>query len=147
MYLLPVPPKITAEKVKSEVQRFWNVFSSKSAEALMEFYASESTVFGSAATRPEPGRLAATRRQREYFGAQSVVKAKPGPIEVQMVGESAAVASYTFEFHASRVAAVLGGTVEEKIQHGRATQVFVADGDGRLHIVHEHLSVPDRGKG
>ena len=47
----------------------------KDAEALAGFYAHESSVFGSAATRSEPGRLAATRRQREYFGAHSTVKA------------------------------------------------------------------------
>ena len=128
--------------MKGEVQRFWNTFAAKSAEALAEFYASESSVFGSNGVRPEPGRLAAARRQREYFGAQSTVKAKPGLIDVVLLGDTAAVATYTFEFHATKVAGLLATANEEKILNGRATQVFAYDSDGKLRIVHEHLSVP-----
>lgn len=138
-------PKLTVEQIRAEVVRFWNVFTSKDAEALAEFYAHESSVFGSAATRSEPGRLAATRRQREYFGAHSTVKASTGAIEVLVLADgSAAVADYTFQFHASKVMTALGGTTEENIKHGRATQVFAYDPDGRLRIVHEHLSTVDK---
>ena len=130
---------VSAEQVRSEVQRFWGAFMAKSAEAIESFYLPESTVFSSVASRAEPGRLAATRRKREYFHPESRIRVQLGPIEVQAVGDIA-VASYTFEFHASRVAGALGKTVEEDIQNGRATQVFAQQPDGKLCILHEHLS-------
>ena len=120
--------KITADLVKATVRRFWDVFTSKSSDALADFYAHESSVFGSQTTRTEPGRLAAARRHREYFHAQSVLKAEVGEIEVISLGERAAVASYTFKFHATKVANMLGKTVEEEITSGRATQVFGSGG-------------------
>lgn len=134
--------KITADQVRSEVQRYWNVFAAKSAEILEQLYTPDATVFGSDAVRPEPGRLAAARRRREYFQPLTVVTTKLGPIEVQMLGDEAAIASYIFEFHASKVASATGRS-EENIQHGRATQVFAADADGGLRILHEHLSSAD----
>jgi ketosteroid isomerase-like protein len=134
--------KITADQVRGAVRRFWDVFTTKSAEALAEFYAHESSVFGSQSTRSEPGRLAAARRNREYFHSHSVLKASTGEIEVILLGESAAVASYTFKFHATKVASILDKAAEENIQHGRATQVFAVDPGGVLRIVHEHLSLP-----
>ena len=138
-------PKLTVDQVRAEVVRFWNVFANKDSEALAEFYAHESSVFGSSATRSEPGRLAATRRQREYFGAHSSVKATTGMIEVLILGDgSAAVADYTFQFHASKVMTALGTPTEENIKHGRATQVFAYDPDGKLRIMHEHLSTVDK---
>jgi ketosteroid isomerase-like protein len=56
-----------------------------------------------------------------------------------MLEDSAAVASYTFQFHAVRTTAT--GKMEENIRHGRATQVFGYDPDGKLRIFHEHFSV------
>lgn len=136
--------KLTAEQVKAAVERFWSAFSTKSEEALMDFYGHESSVFGSAAVRAEPGRLAATRRKREYFNPQTTVKATLGPIEVLLLGDTAAVASYTFQFNASKVMTALGTPTEENIKYGRATQVFAFDPDGRLRIFHEHLSTVDK---
>jgi hypothetical protein len=60
-----------------------------------------------------------------------------------LIGDSGAVASYNFQFHANRAAA-LGKTEEEDIKNGRATQVFMLDVDGKLRIVHEHLSTLDK---
>jgi ketosteroid isomerase-like protein len=131
---------ISAEQIRAEVARFWGAFSSKSADVIESFYLPDSTVFSSVTHRAEPGRLAATRRKREYFHPQSRIRVQLGPIEVQEVGEHAAVASYSFEFHASRVSGVLGKAVDEDIENGRATQVFVQQADGRLCILHEHLS-------
>jgi ketosteroid isomerase-like protein len=137
--------QLTADQVRAEVQRFWNAFSGKDAVTLAEFYAHESSVFGSDATRSEPGRLAATRRHREYFGAHSTVKAHLGAIEVIVLADgAAAVADYTFQFQASKVRTALGATIEENIKHGRATQVFAFDPDGKLRIFHEHLSTVDK---
>lgn len=140
-----MPSKITAESIEGEVQRFWNAFAAKDAHALEEFYAHESVVFGTSSTRPEPGRLAAARRQREYFHPTAVLRVKPMMIEVMPLGDTAAIASYNFEFEASNVASGSGGNTQEKIAHGRATQVFSYDAEGRLRILHEHLSLPAKG--
>ncbi len=138
-------PKLTAELIRAEVTRFWKVFCEKDSVSLAEFYGHESSVFGSSSARSEPGRLAAARRQREFFGAHSTLKATMGPIEVQVLADgSAAVADYTFSFHASKVMTAIGGTTEEHIKQGRATQVFAYDPDGKLRIVHEHLSHVDK---
>jgi len=130
---------IKTDQVRAEVERFWSAFSSKSAEIIESFYLPESTVFSSVSSRAEPGRLAATRRKREYFHPQSRIRVQLGKIEVQEIGEQAAVASYTFEFHASRVMGAMGKDVEEDIHNGRATQVFV-ETNGRMCILHEHFS-------
>lgn len=136
--------KVTADDVQAEVRRFWSIFAGKSPEGLKGFYAGESSVFGSSSTRAEPGSLAAARRQREYFTPQTTMKVHLGPIEVVMLGDEAAVASYTFQFHATKVANLLGKGHEEDIQQGRATQVFIRDVEGKLRIVHEHLSTVDQ---
>jgi len=138
-----MPAKLTQDEVQAEVRRFWSIFAGKSPEGLKGFYAGESSVFGSSSTRAEPGSLAAARRQREYFTPQTTMKVQLGAIEVVMLGESSAVASYTFQFHATKVAGLLGKGQEEDIQQGRATQVFARDVEGKLRIVHEHLSTVD----
>ena len=135
--------KLTADEVQAEVRRFWSVFSGKAAEGLKGFYGGESSVFGTSSTRAEPGSLAAARRQREYFTAQTTLKVQLGMIEVVLLSESSAVASYTFQLHASKVASGLGKAQEEDIKQGRATQVFARDVEGKLRIVHEHLSTVD----
>ena len=136
--------KITPDQIRAEVKRFWSVLSGKRADQMAEVYAHEATVFSSSSARSEPGRLAAARRQREYFQPLTTVNIDMGPIEVALLGDHAAVASYTFRFHASKVASTKGGVVEEIIEHGRGTQVFVLEPDGALRIVHEHLSSVDK---
>jgi len=133
---------LSPDSVRAEVTRFWNAFTTKSLETLEDFYAHESSVFGSLSHRPEPGRLAAKRRQREYFGPDSILRSQLGLVDVVMLSESSAVACYTFQFHATKLAAS-GPRVEEHIGNGRATQVFAVDpGDKKIRIYHEHLSVP-----
>lgn len=136
--------KITAEQVRGEVLRFWNVFMEKNAAALMEFYAPDSSVFSSVSARVEPGRLAAARREREYFHAKSSIRSSTGIVEVILLGETGAVADYTFTFHATKVGSGMTATAEEDIKQGRATQVFRLEPDGRVLIVHEHLSAIDK---
>jgi ketosteroid isomerase-like protein len=92
----------------------------------------------------EPGRLAAARRQREYFHAKSTVRSTTGNVEVILVSDTAAVANYNFTFHATRVASGAAGAAEEDIKQGRATQVFRLEPDGKVLIVHEHLSSVDK---
>lgn len=135
-------PKLNSERVQAEVKRFWDVFTSKEPEMLTEFYAPQSSVFSTSASRAEPGRLAAARREREYFNSQTTIRCEVGPVEVTMLGDDAAVAVYTFQFHANKVSGGFGKHFEETIRVGRATQVFVLDSDGDLRVIHEHLSVP-----
>jgi ketosteroid isomerase-like protein len=88
--------------------------------------------------------MAAIRRDREYFQGGSKIQSSIEGIEIVLVGDSVAVAAYTFRFHATRCDA-LGKYVEEDIQDGRATQVFGFDEDGSLRIFHEHFSQPAAG--
>jgi ketosteroid isomerase-like protein len=136
-----VATRLNAEHVRAEVSRYWTAFCSKSREALEDFYAHESTVFPTSSTRPEPGRLTAARRDREYFGPRTTVKVSTGHIEVVLLGDEAAIASYTFQLSASNVANSTLQNGTEDIKFGRATQVFAIDPEGALRIIHEHLSV------
>jgi ketosteroid isomerase-like protein len=136
-----IATRLTAEDIRAEVSRYWTAFTSKSRESLEDFYAHESTVFPTSATRPEPGRLTAARRDREYFGPRTSLKVSTGFIEVTLIGEDAAVASYTFQLSATNVASSVVQNGTEEIKFGRATQVFATDPEGSLRIVHEHLSV------
>ncbi|HYG97880.1 MAG TPA: DUF4440 domain-containing protein [Terriglobales bacterium] len=140
-YTAMLATKLTVEVVQAEVARFWSAFTSKSVDAVEDFYAQESTVFGTTSSRPEPGRLAAIRRQREYFHPQTTLRVQTSPVEVYMLGEFAAIATYTFQFHASRAKIGVEKSSEEHVIHGRATQIFAVDTDDRPRIFHEHLSV------
>ncbi len=130
---------LSPEAIRTEVSRFWNAFSDKDVMRLQEFYAHESVGFGSASTRSEPGRLAATRRQREYFGSSAPIRVQTSSVDVIMIDDGTAVACYTFEFRATRTTA--SGKSEEHVKNGRATHVFGFDPDGNVRIFHEHLSV------
>ena len=134
--------KINPDEVRSEITRFWNLFVSKAPELLEEFYAPDATVFSSSAARSEPGRLAVTRRRREYFDKQTSVRVHLGAIDIQLIDDLAAIASYTFRFDALRVSGGIGKASDEHLEHGRATQVFCLDGEGKLRIIHEHFSSP-----
>lgn len=131
---------LDAKQVEAEIARFWKAMTAKSVQVLEDFYDHTSSVFGTSAVRPEPGRLAATRRAREYFQAGASLTVSTSPVEVVLVGE-AALASYTFTLEATKIDPLTGKAVQETIRHGRATQVFTVNPDGKLYIVHEHLSV------
>jgi len=133
-------PNLTPEEIRTDVARFWNVFTSKAPDLLEEFYASDATVFASTGVRAEPGRLAVTRRRREYFDKQTSVRVQIGVVDVQLLSDNCAVASYTFRFDATRVAGGLGKSSDEHLEHARATQVFQKDAEGKLRIIHEHFS-------
>jgi ketosteroid isomerase-like protein len=134
-------PNLTPDEVRSEVTRFWNIFTAKAPELLEEFYAPDATVFASTGIRTEPGRLAVARRRREYFDKQTSVRVQVGMIDVQPINDHSAVASYTFRFDAIRIS---GGAKasDEHLAHGRATQLFIVDAEGKVRILHEHLSAP-----
>ena len=130
---------LTPDMVKSEVERYWTAFRGKNAASLSEFYAQESVGFSTTSKRSEPGRMVAVRRAREYFETEGTVNARIDSIDVVMLGESAAITSYTFQFFAQRRTA-LGKLIDEEVRHGRSTQVFGIDTDGRPRVFHEHFS-------
>jgi len=135
--------KVTADDVRAEVARFWNVFTAKASDLLEGFYAPDATVFAYVGNRAEPGRLTVARRKREYFSKQTSVKIQLGPIDVQLLDDHSAVASYTFKFHGLGIVTSSNKDAEETIHNGRATQIFILDSEGRLRIMHEHLSSAD----
>lgn len=137
-----MPEKLTNEDVQQAVKRFWTSFQTKSEAALNSFYAPGSTVFQVGMGRSEPGRLGAMRRAREYFHADTRLAIKLGAIDVNLLGNEAAVASYTFQFQANGRDIGAGKHIDEKFEIVRATHVFARDDRRELRIVHEHFSVP-----
>jgi len=137
--------KVTNEEIRKTVELFWSTFLAKSEERLNSYYAPGSTVFQIAMGRSEPGRLGAMRRSREYFGPDTCMELKLGFIDVVLIGSDAGVASYTFSFQATCRDIGGGRRAEEKLDLIRATHVFQRDAHGKMHIVHEHFSVPVAG--
>jgi ketosteroid isomerase-like protein len=137
--------KVTNEEIRKAVELFWSTFLAKSEEMLNSYYAPGSQVFQIAMGRPEPGRLGAMRRSREYFGLDTRMELKLGPIDVVLIGADAGVASYTFSFQASSRDVGGGKRGEEKLDLVRATHVLQRTAQGKMHILHEHFSVPVAG--
>lgn len=92
--------------------------------------------------RAEPGRLGVMRRSREYLSLDTRMDLKLGPIDVVLISSEAGIASYTFSFQASGRDVGGGKRAEEKLDLVRATHVFQRDAQGKMHILHEHFSVP-----
>ena len=130
---------LTPDLIQAEVRRFWAAFLDKRINEITEFYTPDSTVFTTSSRRAEPGRLAAARRVREYFAPHILLRHSMGMIDVQMLADSVAVASYNFDFHAER--RVQSGMPDEHLLGARCTQVFGIDAEGEVKIFHEHLSV------
>lgn len=137
--------KVTNEEIRKAVELFWSTFLAKSEDQLNSYYAAGSTVFQIAMGRSEPGRLGAMRRSREYFGPETRMEMKLGPIDVVLIGSDAGIASYTFSFQATGRDVGGGKRAEEKLDLIRATQVFQRNAQGKMHILHEHFSVPVAG--
>jgi ketosteroid isomerase-like protein len=135
---------ITLDKVKSAVAAFWALWKKKSADGLVNLYSSNSTAFRVESTRLEPSILVARARAREYLHSSSNFEIDLGPVEVTMLGTTAAIATYVFTFRAQQRAKpnVLGVTSQEHSKNVRATQVLEVAADGVLRIVHEHFSLP-----
>lgn len=130
---------ISPNKVRAEVQAFWEAFTSRSKERFQELYSPTASCFAADARRSEPARLMWVRREREFFGPKSSVDAKVGMVSVQVLAPNLAVASYAFDFSIIRVLPN-GSRVQVEVPFSRATQVFQQDESGKLKIIHEHLS-------
>jgi ketosteroid isomerase-like protein len=130
---------ITPEQVRRATQEFWDAFAQQQRDRFQELYSPTATCFAADGRRSEPARLMWVRREREFFGPKSSVGVKLGAVSVQILGPKLAVASYPFHFSIIRVMAN-GSRVEVEVPFGRATQVFEREGNGKLAIIHEHLS-------
>lgn len=130
---------ITPDQIRRATQEFWDAFTQQSKDRFQELYSPTATCFAADGRRSEPARLMWVRREREFFGPKSSVGVKLGTISVQILGPRLGVASYPFHFSIVRVLAN-GNRVEVEVPFGRATQVFERGDNGRLAIIHEHLS-------
>jgi ketosteroid isomerase-like protein len=130
---------VSAEQIRQEVQKFWDAFTSRSKSRFEELYSPTASCFAADGRRAEPARLMWVRREREFFGPKSSVGARLGMISVQLLGPNMAVASYGFQFSMIRMLAN-GSRVQIEVPFSRATQVFQRGDDGRILIIHEHLS-------
>ncbi|HLJ30755.1 MAG TPA: hypothetical protein VKY85_28885 [Candidatus Angelobacter sp.] len=101
-------------------------------------YFPNATVFASTVPRSELARLTVTRRVRQFFGPRSTTQTELGPIDVQIIG-NIAIASYSYSFRGTEVKSD-GVSVQHEIPSGRATHIFQLDDNGKLRILHEHLS-------
>jgi hypothetical protein len=130
---------VTPDQVRRAVQEFWNAFTGQSKDKFQELYSPTASCFAADGRRSEPARLMWVRREREFFGPRSSVGARLGVVNVQVLAPVLAVASYPFHFSIIRILPN-GSRVEVEVPFGRATQVFLRDENGRLLIIHEHLS-------
>lgn len=129
---------ISADQVRSEVRRFWEIFKRKSPAEFDSMYSPDATVFASTVPRSEPARLTVARRMRQFFGPKSKIEIEIGSIDVQLI-DNIAVASYNYSFRGAEVRND-GTSVDHEVPSGRATQIFQLDGQGNLRILHEHFS-------
>ncbi len=134
--------KISVSQVEEAAHRYWRILMEKLAGEMSNFYSYDAVVFNPFSSRLEPGRVSAARKEREYFGPQTKFRAEiSGPVNVQLLTDTVAVASYQFHWHASNMEQkILGTKFDKVVRDGRATQVFVLNPDGKLLIVSEHLS-------
>lgn len=136
---------IAKTEVVRAIHHYWGVFASKAREDLRKLYAENASVFGSSSKRLEPVRLAWVRREREYMASPAKMKVQISNIEVEPIGDEAALAAYNMSFEASQksiVSATAGQTGHEHIANARVTHLFIRNSDGSLKIMHEHISAP-----
>ncbi len=134
--------KVTPEQVQAAVRLFWQTWMSKSADSLVDAYATNAMTFRAGSVTIEPGYMGTAQRSREYFHEACILHLELGPIEVILLNDTTAVAVYTFQFHALNraIPSAKESLKEENIPNGRATQIFRRGHDGKLRILHEHMS-------
>ena len=135
-------PCIRAAEIESAVRRYWQVLMEKVEGEMAAFYSYDAMVFNPFSWRAEPGRVSAARKERLFYTPMTTFRAEiVGPIEVQLLADHIATASYNFRWHASNMKQdVLDKHFDRAVREGRATQVFVRSPEGKLQIVNEHLS-------
>ena len=139
----PIKP-ITADEVTAEVRRFWDVFCAKSKIEFERFYLADATVFApDTLGAADSARLMLPLKVRELFAPTSSASAKLGPIEVQIVEPELAIACYGLHHELVRTR-LTGKRIRIEMPWALMSQVFQRDEEGRLRIVHEHLSAATR---
>src|SRR5205807_3332186 len=93
--------RISPEEVRTAVRGFWAILCGKSKEKFAEMYLPGASVFSSTGSRTEPGRLMLARRMRKIFDSSTSLNAELGAVEVQILGDNTAIASYVYAFHAT----------------------------------------------
>jgi ketosteroid isomerase-like protein len=139
-----IPSYLTKAEVEFAVRNFWELFVAKKTEQWKGYYAEVALVFGSSSKRPEPSRLAVLRRQREYLASSAKMTIEIGRVEVDLLSRDCGVAAYLMRLDATNIAkqSASGQHVsEEHLEGARVTQIFQRQEDGKLRIVHEHISV------
>ncbi len=134
---------LSSEQVTAAVKRYWDIAThTRAVDEWTKLFSFDSMVFGTSTPRLESGQLVATRRGREYLSDETDVSVELGPIQVTLLGPSAAIACYVCKFKASKIQRGLSDRSKtEALENGRMTQVFRQQ-SGNLEIVHEHFSVP-----
>ncbi len=134
--------QISVSQVEDAAHRYWRILSEKLAGEMGNFYSYDAVVFNPFSARLEPGRVSAARKEREYFTPQTKFHAEIlGSVNVQLLSDTIAVASYQFRWRASNMEQkILGKKYDKAVRDGRATQVFTLSPEGKLLIVSEHLS-------
>jgi hypothetical protein len=131
---------LTEEDIKLEMQRYWDAYIGKQGHLIRDFYSPRSSVFSTTTGRWEPGMLAVTRREREFYGKETTVNGVLNITDVMILGTDVAVVSFNFEFYVKRPARPGVTEMDLQVPQGRGTMVFERESDGKLRIVHEHLS-------
>src|SRR5579864_9801354 len=95
---------ISAEQVRSEIEKFWQIMCGKSSENLADLYAPNALILTGKARKPEPVNVVLGRRARQIRSPEAEAVAELGGIEVQLPEPGVAIASYTYKFHHKRPA-------------------------------------------
>jgi hypothetical protein len=137
-----IAARISAEQVQAFVHQYWRVLMDKTPGEMEKLYTYDSTIFNPFAQRPEPGRVSAARKEREYFENQTSFRAEvTSPIEAMLLADNVAVATYAFRWQATGMMERVGGKrCDKAVRNGRATEVIVLDSEGKLRIAHQHHS-------
>jgi len=137
-----VPTKITVEQVQAAVRRYFAAMADKKPGELVKMYAYDATSFSPYSPRAELGRVAAARREREYFKPHTSFRADiTSPIEVRFLADNVALAIHTFRTWAKNLEEpILGKRYNRGVPDGRGTHIFMLDAEGKLILVHQHLS-------
>jgi len=130
---------ISPNEVRVQVRRFWQILSGGSKDSFDELYSPEATVITGSAKRGERAQLAVARRKRAIANQPREASGELGPIDVEILDNDVAVASYTYDRRSVRKSGD-ASEVQHRTSYGRATHVFQRDARGDLRIVHEHLS-------
>ena len=137
-----MPTKITVEQVRSAVQRWFAGMTDKRPGELPKIYAYDATTFNPFSPRPELGKVAAARLEREYFNPLTHFRSEiTSAIEVKFLADNVAVAVHTYRSFATNLEdPIRGKRYNRSVLDGRGTHIFILDAEGKLILAHQHLS-------